>query len=52
MVCGDEGIGYFVCVHKSTCLWVCGAHRYVCVLCAGHEMSVCIEYVYAYKGIG
>ena len=31
MVCGDEGIGYFVCGHKYTCLWVCGVSRYACV---------------------
>ena len=31
MVCGDEGIGYFVCVHKSTCSWVCGVSRYAYV---------------------
>ena len=32
MVCGDEGIGYFVCGHKYTCLWVCGSvSKYACV---------------------
>ena len=56
---GDE-VWVYVCVPKSTCLWVGGVHRYacMCLLCVGYEIksasvcksTVCIEYVHA--GIG
>ena len=56
---GDE-VWVYMCVPKSTCLWVRGVHRYacMCLLCVGYEIlsasvckskvcSVCMEYVYA-----
>ena len=42
---GDE-VWVYMCVPKSTCLWVCGVHRYacMCVLCVGYEIECyCVQ---------